>query len=62
MLKNCDVIVIFPIYGKFGAIWKPDSRRIAYKSMFSLIATFRFTKTENRTKKSLAQPSQCCFM
>ena len=22
---NFDVIVIFPIYGQFGAIWKPDS-------------------------------------
>ena len=21
---NSDVIVIFPIYGQFGAIWKPD--------------------------------------
>ena len=26
---NCDVIVIFPIYGEFGAIRKPDSGRIA---------------------------------
>ena len=25
---NCDVIVIFPIYGQFGAIRKPDSGRI----------------------------------
>ena len=23
--KNCDVFVIFSIYGQFGAIWKPDS-------------------------------------
>ena len=29
---NCDVIVIFPIYGQFGAIWKPDSRRIVCKT------------------------------
>ena len=26
--ENCDVIAIFPIYGKFGAIRKPDSGRI----------------------------------
>ena len=26
MSANCDVIVIFPIYGQFGAIWKPDSK------------------------------------
>ena len=25
MSKNCDVIVIFPIYGQFGAFRKPDS-------------------------------------
>ena len=26
---SCDVIVIFPVYGEFGAIRKPDSGRIA---------------------------------
>ena len=26
---NCNVTVIFPVYGLFGAIWKPDSRCIA---------------------------------
>ena len=25
MSANCDVIVVFPIYGQFGAIWKTDS-------------------------------------
>ena len=25
MSRNYDVIVIFPIYGQFGTIWKPDS-------------------------------------
>ena len=25
MSGNCDVIIIFPISGQFGAIWKPDS-------------------------------------
>ena len=32
MSENCDVIVIPPIYDQFGAIRKPDSRRIACKS------------------------------
>ena len=32
MSANCDVIVIFPIYGEFGGIWKPDSRRIVCKT------------------------------
>ena len=31
MSENCDVIVIFPIYGQFGAIRKPDSGRIVCK-------------------------------
>ena len=25
MSANCDVIVLFQIYGQFGAIWEPDS-------------------------------------
>ena len=32
MSANCDVILIFPIYGQFGGIWKPDSRRIVCKT------------------------------
>ena len=32
MSKNCDVIAIFPIYGEFGAIWKPDSGHIVCKT------------------------------
>ena len=28
MSANCDVHVIFPIYGQFGTIRKPDSGRI----------------------------------
>ena len=30
--ENCDVIVIFPIYGQFGAIRKPDSGRMVCKT------------------------------
>ena len=25
---NCEVIIIFPIYGQFGRIRKPDSRNV----------------------------------
>ena len=32
MLENSDVIVIFPIYGQYGAIRKPDARRIVCKT------------------------------
>ena len=31
MSKNCDVIIIFPIYGQFEAIRKPDSKRVVCK-------------------------------
>ena len=32
MSENCDVIFIFPIYGQFGAIRKPDSGCIVCKT------------------------------
>ena len=32
MSASCDVIVIFPIYGQFGATRKPDSERIVCKT------------------------------
>ena len=37
--ENCDVIVIFSVYGQFEAIWKPDSGRIVFK-------TYSFIKNE----------------
>ena len=37
MLEYYGDIVIFPIYGRLGAIWKPD-----------LILTFYLTKTERK--------------
>ena len=59
--ENCEVIVIFPIYGQFGAIRKPDSGGILCKTYISLIVSFYLTKAENRTKKSLTQLSHYCF-
>ena len=32
MLENCDVIIIFPIYGQFEVMRKPGSRNIICKS------------------------------
>ena len=32
MTETCDVIIMFPIYGQFGAIRKPDSRCIVCKT------------------------------
>ena len=44
MSANCDVIVIFPIYGQFGAIRKPDSGRIVSKTYISINNNFLFYK------------------
>ena len=47
MSVNCDIIIIFSIYGQFGAriqnLW-------SVKLKFLLIVTFSLTKIENRTK------------
>ena len=32
IMANCEVIVIFPIYGQFGAIRKPDAGCIVCKT------------------------------
>ena len=61
MMVNCDVIVIFLIYGQFLAIRKPDSGLIVSKTYITLILTYYLTKIENKTKKSLAQFSHYCF-
>ena len=57
MSTNCDVIVIFPIYGQFGVVQMGDSAKLT----FSLLVTFHLTKTENRTKKFLTQLTHYCF-
>ena len=36
ILKNYDVTVIFLLYGQSGAIQKPDSERIVYKTYISI--------------------------
>ena len=61
MSKNCDVIVIFRIFSQFGAVRRPVSGTVSAKVMFSVIAAFCLTKTENRTKKSLTQLPYYCF-
>ena len=57
MSENCDVIAIFSIYGQFGAIRKPDSGHIVSKFYIFINSNLHLTKTQNRTKKSLAQLS-----
>ena len=47
MLTNCDAIVIFLIYGQFGAIWKPDSDTLFAKLTLTLEVTFCLPKPKN---------------
>ena len=37
MRKNCDAIVIFPIYGKFGAIQKSSHEKGTKRSLTQLL-------------------------
>ena len=55
MSKNYDVINIFRIFGQLGAIRRPDSRHRDCKSYIFSNRNLFFTKTANRTKKSLTQ-------
>ena len=61
VLANYDVVVIF---SDFWPIWNnPEAKNPNPQSLFfkfSLITTFYATKTENRTKISLTQPSYYC--
>ena len=55
------VINICPIYGRFRAIYKPDSECMIKPDPSLLKATLYLTKTENRTKNSLTQLSYYYF-
>ena len=54
------LLLLFLIYGCFGAIRNTNSGRMVCDS-FLLIATFYLTKSENRTKKFLTQLSYYWF-
>ena len=61
MLKNCDIIAIFRIYGQFGAIRKPDSGCIVCRTYIFINSHLLSYKTENGTKKSLTRLSHYFF-
>ena len=44
MWTNCDVIVIFPIYGQFGAIRKLNSEYIVCKIYIFINSNLLFDK------------------
>ena len=46
MSTNCDVTVIFLIYGQFGAIWKPDSGCMVCKTNIFININHLNLKTE----------------
>ena len=47
MSVKCDVIVIFPIYGQFGAIHEPDSGRIVCKTYIFINSKLLKTELKN---------------
>ena len=53
MLENYDVIVIFPIYGQFGAIRKADSGGIVYKKYIFINSSLLSYKNWKKTQVSL---------
>ena len=59
MLANFEIIEIFPIYGQFGAIRKPDSGCIVCKTY--IFINNNLLSYKNWTKKSLTQLLHYCF-
>ena len=52
MLANCDVIVIFLIYGQFGAVQRPDSGRIICKTYIFINGNLSSYKTKKKNKQN----------
>ena len=61
MPGNCEDIVIYPIYGKFGAIQTSNSGRIVCKTYISINSNLLSYKNWKQRKKSLTQISHYCF-
>ena len=76
MTTNCDVIVIFPIYGQFIAMRKPDSERIVCKIYifiyYSNLLSYKNWKQNYKVSKTtlallllvkvLFLPKKCWFL
>ena len=52
LLANCQVIVIFPIYGQFAVIQKPDSGHIACKTYIVISSNLLSYKHWKKNQKS----------
>ena len=55
--QNCKVIVFFPFLVNLEDSESQIPNLWSVEHTFSLTVVFYFTRTENRTKKSLRQPS-----
>ena len=44
MSANCDVVVIFLIYGQFGAIWMPDCERMVCNNYIFISSNLLYYK------------------
>ena len=65
MSKNYDVVVIFPLYDQFEATQKSDSGRIVYETYISInsnLLSYKNEKQNQKTKISLTQLSNYCFV
>ena len=51
MSENCNIIAIFPIYGQFGAIRKPDSGRIVCKTYIFINSNLLLYKNWKQNEK-----------
>ena len=49
ILANCDVIVIVSIYGQFGALQKPNSRRMVCRTYIFINNSFSSYQNKYRT-------------
>ena len=45
VMADSDVIIIFPLYGQFGPIQEPDSKRIVCKTYIFINSRLLFYKT-----------------
>ena len=50
MSANCDVIVIFSIYGQFGVIKKFDSESLVYKTYIFINSNLFLQKLKTELK------------
>ena len=50
MLADCDVIIIFPIYGPLGAIQKPDCGHVICKTYIFINSNFILQKLKTELK------------